>query len=1334
MPTYDVKFYADNPANILTTAQGSTFTWSGATTATGTATILDEENGIQGKTLDDDSNGGETASATNVQINGLTSGSSPVDAEIVWTVRDTVTGEIFQIVQLDVEQQGAAGQYTLSEVPLVFGREYQVLNHNSNPNAANAAESNFRYDDHIQNFANEDFARVVEGTSEGESITSGYLGDPQGDAPDDNGGGGPDGYDDIIDGFAGDDTIAGGAGADLIFGGEDKDTISGGAGNDTIYGDGPEATAVQESLNWSKIAGDGFNLSQGLTQDTGTMNVSVSFQSTGDNAPEYAVESTDTAYVSGSDPMDPKSNLRLFGRGQGDTSKTTIDFSASTGSGMSSEVENVQFRINDIDWGDQNHRDVVTVKAYDDEGNAVEVTITPGAGDTLSGDANSGYTVTADNTSQAQSDAAGSALVQIAGPVSKIEIIYSNPLAPSGGFPGEHALWVSDIYFDATPMTGDADIIDGGAGDDAMFGGDGADTFTFSDGFGNDTVEGGEGGTDYDTLDFSNLTAAVSGTYSGDEAATISDGTSSVSFTEVEHLVLTAQNDTIDASADSVGVDIDAGAGNDTITGGSGDDVIRGDVGGEPAWSYTAYDYDFTDANGQAFDMENGTVSGTGTTDSFDVASLIHETRGTAGDPNDFGILLTSTIAPNETGTYSFDLTSDDGSTLQIFDADGNPVAVVNGDGTVTTYLNNDYHQGETTRSGEVTLEAGQVYTIEVRYWENGGGNVLKGTVTGPSGTTEDLATSSLLLPAETASGNDIINGGAGNDLIYGQGGDDTINGGTGDDIINAGDGADTIVLTDNYGTDTVIGGEGGTDTDTLDMSALTAGVTGTYSGDEEGSVTQGTNTVSFSEVEVLDLTDHDDVIDASADTLGTTINAGGGDDVITGGTGNDVIDGGTGDDILDGGAGNDTLWGGDGADTLTGGEGVNSLNGGAGNDTFIAGAGADTFNAGSGQDTVDYSASTGPVSVDLGAGTYAGGDAANDSGSGVDGLIGSAFDDTLIGFDGESTTPGSEYTNIFYGGEGNDLLDGKGGADELYGDAGNDTIIGGTGADTLGGGIGNDTLHVAEGDTATGGDGDDLFLLSDLGEAGAADITIVGGEGDETAGDTLDFQGLIGFGDVTYTNTDDSAGGLSGFATMADGSVVNFSEIENVIICFATGTRILTPYGERAVESLKQGDLVITADNGLQPIRWVGKREVPAVGKLAPIRIRKNVLGNDRDLLVSPQHRMLRTGFDTELLFGQNEVLIPAVHMLNGTDVMREEGGTVTYVHLLFDHHEVIFAEGAASESYHPGHVGLDGILDPAREELFRVFPELRSDIGSYGPTSRLCLKKHEARALTAA
>jgi hypothetical protein len=311
------------------------------------------------------------------------------------------------------------------------------------------------------------------------------------------------------------------------------------------------------------------------------------------------------------------------------------------------------------------------------------------------------------------------------------------------------------------------------------------------------------------------------------------------------------------------------------------------------------------------------------------------------------------------------------------------------------------------------------------------------------------------------------------------------------------------------------------------------------------------------------------------------------------------------------------------------------------------------------------------------------------------------------------------------------DIIDGGAGNDQIFGNEGDDTLTGGAGADTLYGGTGNDTFFLAEGDVAFGSDGDDLFVIGDLGDAGAGTIDIVGGEGGETAGDTLQLNADVTPDDITFINTDDAAGGLSGSFTLADGTLVTFSEIEN-IICFTPGARILTPRGLRRVESLRPGDLVITRDNGPQPVRWIGSRTVPGIERFAPIRVAAHVLdGSTAPLLVSPQHRFLFTGYKAELLFGCDEVLVAAKHLLDGRDVTRAPQVEVTYIHVMLDRHEVIYANGAATESFHAGDIGLAAISDQSREEMFRIFPELRSHPEAYGPTARPCLKRHEARLL---
>ena len=101
-------------------------------------------------------------------------------------------------------------------------------------------------------------------------------------------------------------------------------------------------------------------------------------------------------------------------------------------------------------------------------------------------------------------------------------------------------------------------------------------------------------------------------------------------------------------------------------------------------------------------------------------------------------------------------------------------------------------------------------------------------------------------------------------------------------------------------------------------------------------------------------------------------------------------------------------------------------------------------------------------------------------------------------------------------------------------------------------------------------------------------------------------------------------------------GGIGDITALED-FVCFTRGTLIKTDQGERPIEELAAGDMVLTMDHGYQPIRWIGSSKRAATGDLAPILIRKGALGNDRDLRVSPQHRMLLQGWQAELLFGAN-------------------------------------------------------------------------------------------------
>ena len=298
----------------------------------------------------------------------------------------------------------------------------------------------------------------------------------------------------------------------------------------------------------------------------------------------------------------------------------------------------------------------------------------------------------------------------------------------------------------------------------------------------------------------------------------------------------------------------------------------------------------------------------------------------------------------------------------------------------------------------------------------------------------------------------------------------------------------------------------------------------------------------------------------------------------------------------------------------------------------------------------------------------------------------------------------------------------------------GNDSISGGEGDDSISAGGGDDTIVGGPGDDVlSGGTGTDLFLLA----AGDGSDVIVGGED----GDNGDMDRIViapggGGRRVTFTNDDPSTeSGIIEFLD-AGGNVIStttFSEIEQVV-CFTVGTMIRTPEGERPVESLRPGDLVETLDHGPQPVRWAGRRLVPATGRFAPVRIRAGAFGAQRDLIVSQQHRILVTGPRAELMLGVSETLAAAKHLADGESVTVEEGGVVEYVHILFDRHEIVFAEGAATESLHPGAAALSGIDPEGREEIFALFPELRDHPAASGPAARKILKAFEARAFTRA
>ncbi len=165
--------------------------------------------------------------------------------------------------------------------------------------------------------------------------------------------------------------------------------------------------------------------------------------------------------------------------------------------------------------------------------------------------------------------------------------------------------------------------------------------------------------------------------------------------------------------------------------------------------------------------------------------------------------------------------------------------------------------------------------------------------------------------------------------------------------------------------------------------------------------------------------------------------------------------------------------------------------------------------------------------------------------------------------------------------------------------------------------------------------------------------------------------------GDTVLTFQDGETLSLAG--TFATGSV-NVEDDPNPA-CYAVGTLIATPQGERAVETLSIGDSVLTASGRLRTIRWVGARRyagrfIARNPGVRPICIRAGALSEGlprRDLCVSPKHAMLLDG-----------VLVPACLLVNGISVVQlSDIAEIDYRHLELDTHDVILAEGAASESF---------------------------------------------------
>lgn len=955
--------------------------------------------------------------------------------------------------------------------------------------------------------------------------------------------------DDIIRGGAGHDlALDGGAGIDLIYGGDGRDFITTTSG-DTIYGDADDDTfsifsdngsdaefvlvdggsgndSASINMQW-RLSGIAIDLSLMWAGGDGTIgsgivrNIEKLTNVEGSNFNDIII--IGDGYAAGVGIVGGGGDDNISGGGGGDSLQGNQgdDFLAGRGG-------------NDYLWG----------REGDDN-------IDGGAGaDRIIGDAGSDAINGGNGTDRVEYEGSGAGVVA--------------SLASgtgSGGFAqGDTYVSIENLlgsHFDDV-LTGDryANVLIGGLGSDTLWGGIGDDVLQGGGGNGNggllgpgtpdylnvliggvgaDTLIGGVG---LDTASYVGSHAAVTvnlltGTGSGADAQ-------GDTLTAVENLTGSSHNDSLtgDAGANV----LDGGAGSDALNGGDGIDTA--------SWASAAAGVTVNLTTGVHTGEAAGDVmtsieilEGSAFNDSLIGGSAVDTLHGGAGDDalegRDGDDMLGGGMGADALNGGNGTDTADYRTGTLFYQPPGVAAVTVN----LLTGLGSGGHaQGDTYVSIENIIGSGFNDTLT----GNAGNNVITGdlgadTIDGGAGIdTADYSISFIgfsiggvtvnlqtgVNTGGTAQGDVLISienlvGTTDNDSLTGDGADNIIYGGAGHDTLNGGDGTDS--LEGEAGHDTLNGGDG-----------------------DDG------------------------------------LAGGEGNDNISGGDGTDVLDGGDGDDNLNGGAGMDNLYGGDGTDTasyagsdtavnvnlqtgvntggwaqddslssienligsdhgdtlagdwlanvIDGGAGDDNLSGGDADDILIGGLGADAINGGTGSDTVSYAASNVAVRVRLFAGTAEFGHATGDMLTGVENLIGSAFNDQLAGDD---------FDNLIEGGAGADILGGRGGFDTLsyrssnaavivnlanmtasgghaagdtfssafeavIGSAFNDLLNGGNGNQTIEGGLGNDQMN--------GGNGYDTLSFRNAANGVTVNLSLTTAQVTGVGTDTITgFERLIG-------------------------------------------------------------------------------------------------------------------------------------------------------------------------------------------------------------------------------
>lgn len=163
------------------------------------------------------------------------------------------------------------------------------------------------------------------------------------------------------------------------------------------------------------------------------------------------------------------------------------------------------------------------------------------------------------------------------------------------------------------------------------------------------------------------------------------------------------------------------------------------------------------------------------------------------------------------------------------------------------------------------------------------------------------------------------------------------------------------------------------------------------------------------------------------------------------------------------------------------------------------------------------------------------------------------------------------------------------------------------------------------------------------------------------------------------------------------------------VCVSLGRGTRITLPDGRQiAIEDLRPDDRVLTRDHGPRPVRWIGRATLPARGAFAPVVIGAGAMGNAGDLIVSQHHRMLLYQRRRSALVDTSELLVQAKHLVDGARIFLREGGYVDYFSLVFDRHEIVYAEGIPAESLLVNEATLARLPEDLADEVRARFPGL--------------------------